>query len=335
MINTRIKHVIDRCVTNSTGCIAHTNLQFPNRRQGKVRDTYTNGDKLIIVSTDRQSAFDRQLACVPFKGQVLNLCSTWWMDKTRHIVPNALLHVPDPNIAVMQRCNVFPVEVIVRGYVTGSTSTSLWTAYAKGDREYCGHVIPDGLKKNERLPCGPIVTPTTKSDIRDVPISGAEIVCEGLMTRKEWDEVERAALRLFAYGQETAAERGLILVDTKYEFGVNPKTGQIMLVDEIHTPDSSRYWIRESYMDCFASEREPESIDKEFLRLWYKAHCDPYNDPVLPDAPLALVAELAARYVHLYERITGSNFQLPDLHMDPDVRMHHALCNKNDILDWT
>lgn len=278
--------------------------------RGKVRDTYVVGDVAVLVTTDRLSAFDRHLASIPFKGAVLNQTSAWWMRNTDDIVPNALLATPDPCASVMTRCDVFPVEFVVRGYLTGSTSTSLWTHYSRGERNYCGNDFPDGLVKNQRLPTN-VVTPTTKAADHDEPISPAEIVKRGLMTQAQWDAVSAAALALFARGQTVAASRGLLLVDTKYEFGVAPD-GRILLIDEIHTPDSSRYWLADTYESRFAAAQEPQSVDKEFVRLWFRDRCDPYNDATLPTAPPDLVAELARRYVMLYEKITGLRFVVPD-----------------------
>ncbi|EIE20476.1 hypothetical protein COCSUDRAFT_37771 [Coccomyxa subellipsoidea C-169] len=288
---------------------------------GKVRDTYgvADSDKLVIVTTDRQSAFDRLLASIPFKGQVLNLTSAWWMQQTQHLAANALLDVPDPNVSIMQRCTVFTVEFVVRGFLTGSTDTSLWTHYKAGEREYCGNTFPDGLKKNDRLAVN-VVTPTTKAADHDVPISPAEIVVQGLMSQEDWDTVSNTALALFEFGQEEAAKRGLLLVDTKYEFGKDA-SGTIRLVDEIHTPDSSRYWLADTYEARHAAGEEPQNIDKEFLRLWFRENCDPYNDKVLPEAPAELVKELSRRYILLYEKITGQCFEIPPLGTDPKHRM--------------
>jgi phosphoribosylaminoimidazole-succinocarboxamide synthase len=271
-----------------------------------VRDTYDLGDRLVIVTTDRQSAFDRLLASVPFKGQVLNQTSAWWMQRTQHIVPNALLATPDPNACVMRKCAVFPVEFVCRGFMTGSTDTSLWTHYAAGERSYCGNDFPDGMRKNDRLAAN-VITPTTKAESHDAPITPAEIVAQGLMSAAHWEAASAAALALFAFGQEEAARRGLLLVDTKYEFGLDPE-GRIVLVDEIHTPDSSRYWVAGTYAARHAAGQEPQNIDKEFLRLWFRDNCDPYNDAVLPAAPAELVEELSRRYVLLYETITGEAF---------------------------
>lgn len=287
-------------------CLTETHFKFGEKYQGKVRDTYDAGDKLILVTTDRQSAFDRVLASVPYKGQVLNLTSAWWFEQTESIVPNHMIAVPDPNVMIAKKCKVLPIEFVVRGYITGTTSTSLWTIYQKGARDYCGLSFADGLRKNQRLD-QPVLTPTTKETAHDRPISPAEIVSEGWLTQAEWDEASAAALKLFQFGMVTAAKHGLILVDTKYEFG-RDADGRIVLIDEIHTPDSSRYWLANSYEQRFADGKEPENIDKEFLRLWFVDHCDPYHDAVLPPAPEELIVTLASRYVQLYERITGRAF---------------------------
>lgn len=300
-------------------CLTDTDLGMGKKYTGKVRDTYELGDKLVIVTTDRQSAFDRLLAAIPFKGQVLNQTSAWWMERTGHIVGNALLAVPDANACIMKKCTVFPVEFVCRGFMTGSTDTSLWTHYKAGAREYCGNPFPDGMRKNDRLAAN-VITPTTKAVDHDVPISPADIVGQGLMSQEDWDAVSAAALALFAFGQEQAAQRGLLLVDTKYEFGKDEQ-GNILLVDEIHTPDSSRYWLADSYEQRHSEGQEPQNIDKEFLRLWFRANCDPYNDPVLPQAPAELRSELSRRYVLLYEKITGQAFQPASLDEEPAARM--------------
>ena len=275
--------------------------------KGKVRDVYTADDKIFLISTDRQSAFDRNLANIPFKGQVLTQTSAFWFDETKDIVENHIIGVPDPNVAVCKKLNVFPVEVIVRGYITGVTSTSAWTAYEKGERNFCGNILPEGLKKNQKFD-KPIITPTTKSDQHDEKISSEEIAKKGLMTHEQWGFVADKALKLFERGAEIAAKNGIILVDTKYEFGYDDK-GNIFLIDEIHTPDSSRFWLKDSYEERFLKGEEPENIDKEFLRLWFKEHCDPYKDKVLPEAPEELVIELSRRYIKLFEMITGRKFK--------------------------
>ncbi|KAJ9560341.1 hypothetical protein OSB04_005501 [Centaurea solstitialis] len=268
-----------------SNCLSETNLHLAiphlkSKTRGKVRDIYDAGDYLVLVTTDRQSAFDRVLASIPFKGQVLNDTSLWWFNQTQHIAPNAIIAVPDRNVTIAKKCSVFPVEFVVRGYVTGSTDTSLWTVYKNGVRNYCGNPLPEGMVKNERLPAN-IITPTTKAADHDVPITPDEIVQQGLMSQADYDEASRKALSLFEYGQ-------------------------------VHTPDSSRYWLAHSYESRFQNGLEPENIDKEFLRLWFKDHCNPYEDKVLPDAPEELVTELAWRYIFLFETITKSRFQIPE-----------------------
>ncbi|PJA54781.1 MAG: phosphoribosylaminoimidazolesuccinocarboxamide synthase [Candidatus Marinimicrobia bacterium CG_4_9_14_3_um_filter_48_9] len=304
-------------------CLEKTDLGMGERIQGKVRDSYILPDKMVFVTTDRQSAFDRVLASIPFKGQVLNQTSAWWFDRTRHIIPNHVLSIPDPNVTVGKRCEVFPVEFVMRGYITGSTSTSLWTVYKNGDRNYCGNALPEGLVKNQKLEKN-LITPTTKDAVHDRPISPEEIVSEGWMSREDWDYASLKAEELFEYGQKIAQKHGLILVDTKYEMGKD-ENGVITLIDEIHTPDSSRYWIAESYDERFAAGEEPQNIDKEFLRLWFKDHCDPYNDAVLPPAPDELVVELSRRYIQLYEMITGESFQFPNVAIPVEDRIKHSL----------
>jgi phosphoribosylaminoimidazole-succinocarboxamide synthase len=303
---------------NLTNTIQDTNIDAPNKKTGKVRDAYFLDDRVVMISTDRQSAFDRVLAAIPYKGAVLNSVSAWWFKQTEHLFPNHLISTPDPNVSIVEKCTVFPVEFVVRGYITGTTDTSLWTVYNKGDREYCGNTLPEGLKKNDKLTT-PMLTPTTKDKVHDRPVSREEIIDLGLMSAEDYDVAAKMSLDLFSFGQETAKKNGLILVDTKYEIGTD-LSGKIKFVDEIHTPDSSRFWISSSYKERIAAGQEPENIDKEFLRLWFAKNCDPYNDEVLPDAPDDLVAELSARYILLYELITGEKFIFPDL-SDIDKRI--------------
>ena len=278
---------------------------------GKVRDTYDMRDGcLLLVTTDRQSGFDRLLGAIPFKGQVLNRTSLYWFEQTRGIVGNHVIASPHANALIARKCSVLPIEFVVRGYMTGSTDTSIWTQYKNGVRNYCGHALPEGMKKNERLAKN-IVTPTTKEKEHDRPITAEEIVAEGWMTAEQWEFTSAKALELFVFGQRLAAERGLILVDTKYEFGVS-SDGEILLIDEIQKPDSSRYWLADSDAERLAAGQEPNMIDKEFFRLWFRERCDPYKDAVLPVPPDDLIAELAARYIQLFEKITGTTFE-PDL----------------------
>lgn len=277
------------------------------KKVGKVRDIYIAPDRITLVSTDRHSSFDRNIAFIPFKGEVLNQISLFWFDNTKDIVQNHVLNSPDPAVLVAKKCKPLPIEAVVRGYITGVTSTSLWTHYKDGKRDFGNFILPEGLKKNQKLP-EPVFTPSTKFEEHDRTLSPQEIVAEGLMSKEMTDEVERVAKALFKRGQEVALKKGLILVDTKYEFGLDGN-GKLMLIDEIHTPDSSRYWKAGSYEERFAKGEEPEYFDKEFLRLWFKDHCDPYKDAVLPPAPPELVAELSRRYIEIYEMITGKPFE--------------------------
>ena len=304
------EHYKARIKSEINNTLTETNLQAGDKRTGKVRDQYDLGDKIALITTDRQSAFDRVLASIPFKGQVLNLTSAWWFEQTKHIIDNQVIEIPDPNVTLAKKCKVFPIEFVVRGYITGSTSTSLWTVYNNGSRDYCGNALEEGLVKNQKLDAN-MLTPTTKEVDHDRPISPEDIVKEGWMNQEDWDYCSGKALELFSFGQEKAAANGMILVDTKYEMG-RDSDGNIVLIDEIHTPDSSRYWIADTYEERMNAGKEPQNIDKEFLRLWFMDNCDPYNDEVLPEAPNELVTELSSRYIYLYETITGGLFPFPD-----------------------
>ena len=277
------------------------------RKQGKVRDIYTQDDKLILVSTDRYSAFDRNLALIPFKGQVLIQTSKFWFEQTTDIIQNHILNFPDSNAVVVQKCFVVPIEMVVRDYITGVTGTSLWTLYQKGQRDFGDFTLPDGIKKNQKLD-HPVLTPTTKSDEHDRPLTTADIIKEKIVPKELWEQLADTAIKLFKRGQEIALSRGLILVDTKYEFGLDGN-GKLMLIDEIHTPDSSRYWQTDSYQARIDEGLEPQNFDKEFLRLWFKEHSDPYKDEKLPSAPADMVVELSSRYIQIYEQITGNKFK--------------------------
>jgi phosphoribosylaminoimidazole-succinocarboxamide synthase len=371
-----------------TNCVEATDLPsdllpgLEEKYVGKVRDKYVCKDVVVMIATDRQSAFDRHLASVPFKGQVLNLTSKWWFEQTKHIIGNHMIATPHNNVIIGKKCSVFPVEFVMRGYMTGSTSTSMWMNYSKGCRDYCGHKLPDGMVKNQKL-WGTLLTPTTKvcvfgmhallnailpdalamffssmlfcsrhqSNVHDELISAEEIIKQNIMSQEDWDTCAKAAQSIFNFGQKAAgactlhllcliaysfscccyallATRGLILVDTKYEFGKDAD-GTILLIDEVHTPDSSRYWLADTYEERLAAGKNPDNIDKEFLRLWFTANCDPYNDKVLPPAPKDLVCELSRRYIMLYEMITGENFAVAqgdgspvNLQICDAVRMH-------------
>jgi phosphoribosylaminoimidazole-succinocarboxamide synthase len=272
------------------------------KQSGKVRDIYRLDGQRVLVTTDRISAFDRVLGAIPFKGQVLNQLSAWWFERTRDIVDNHVVAVPDPNVTAARAAEPLPVEVVMRGYITGVTKTSLWTLYAAGERHPYGVALPDGLRKNDPLPA-PLITPTTKAagGAHDEPLTPAQIVERGLLPEALWRQVEAAALALFARGQDLARRAGLVLVDTKYEFGL--VDGRLTLIDEIHTPDSSRFWALESY----APGREPDHLDKEFLRGWYAAQ-GYRGDGNPPPMPGDFVAQVAARYITAYERLTGQAF---------------------------
>ncbi|WP_304177744.1 phosphoribosylaminoimidazolesuccinocarboxamide synthase [Phenylobacterium aquaticum] len=286
--------------------------ELPNHYRGKVRDNYDLPDgRRIIIASDRISAFDRILAAIPYKGQVLTQTARFWFEETADLCPNHVLTYPDPNVVVGQRLDILPVEIVVRDYLAGTTGTSILTLYRKGQRTMYGTTLPDGLRDNQQLPA-PIITPTSKAfdGGHDEPLSAAEILDQKLLTAEQWETVSAYALALFARGQKIAAERGLILVDTKYEFGLD-RDGKIILADEIHTPDSSRYWFASSYAESFASGARPESFDKDFVRAWVAERCDPYKDEI-PAIPEAMLWETSAVYVKAYETITGQTFVAPD-----------------------
>lgn len=292
----------------TAGVLTELDLPLPNRRSGKVRISWdlTAGRKLF-VTTDRLSAFDRLVAPVPLKGQVLNQLSWWWFERTRDIVPNHALSLPDPNALVATAAVPLKVEVVVRGYITGVTSTSLWRRYEQGERTIYGYALPDGLRKNERLPRA-IVTPTTKASDggHDEPLSCAEVVSRGLVDAGLWEQVQDAALGLFARGEKVAWDAGLILADTKYEFGLDAD-GNLLLIDEVHTPDSSRYWEGNTFVDRYMSGQEPVSMDKEIIRrALIEAGWSGEGDvPLL--AP-EVWEETSLRYVTAYETLTGETF---------------------------
>ncbi|HNT77470.1 MAG TPA: phosphoribosylaminoimidazolesuccinocarboxamide synthase [Anaerolineae bacterium] len=274
--------------------------------RGKVRDSFALPDqRRLFVTTDRLSAFDRILTAVPFKGQVLNQLSAFWFEQTRDIIPNHVLDVPDPNVLLAAECEPFPIEVIVRGYISGVTKTALWYRYSLGERSIYGYDFPDGLQKNDALPA-PIITPTTKGET-DERITCAEVVERGLLDAATWEQVQAAALAIFMRGQEIAQQGGLILVDTKYEFGRAPD-GRVMLIDEVHTPDSSRFWVADTYEARRAAGEEPDNFDKEFLRLWY-AERGYRGDGEPPAATDDLIAQVSRRYIACYEKLTGRAFE--------------------------
>ena len=285
-----------------------SNLALTGKRSGKVRDWYPLAQgRRLLVTTDRLSAFDRILARVPYKGQVLNQLAAWWFDQTVDIIPNHTVSVPDPNALVAQEARPFTVEVIVRGYITGVTSTALWYRYSLGEREIYGYRFAEGLKKNQALP-EPIITPTTKGGPsgHDERLTCAEVVEKGHLDATTWDQVMTAALAIFQRGQQVAEKAGLILVDTKYEFGRAPD-GRVMLIDEVHTPDSSRFWKADSYPELFAARQEPENFDKEFVRLAY-AEQGYRGDGPIPEMEADLWVAASQRYITIYEILTGQAF---------------------------
>jgi phosphoribosylaminoimidazole-succinocarboxamide synthase len=297
LLKEQLAHTLDR--THFVG--------LGERYEGKVRDNYSKNGKRFIVVTDRISAFDRILGTVPFKGQVLNRLAAWWFGKTANVAKNHFVRVPDPNVLECVECQPLPVEMVVRAYITGSTSTSAWTHYASGERVFCGHTLPDGLQKNQRLE-RPLLTPATKAPKgeHDVSASREEILARGNVNAADFDRAAEIALGLFSAGQKICAERGLILVDTKYELGISPN-GEIVVIDEIHTPDSSRFWIEATYEDRFKAGLDPEPLDKDFVRRYYTA-LDYRGDGEPPELPNEVRVGAAKRYIEAFERITGEPF---------------------------
>lgn len=296
IIKSQLKFTLDR-----------TNFKFGKKYEGKVRDNYTIGGKRVIITTDRISAFDRVLCSIPFKGQVLNQTSAFWFEKTKDIVKNHVIDVPDPNAMVVEECVPYPVEMVVRGYITGVTTTSAWHNYERGIRNFCGNILPNGMKKNQKFDM-PIITPSTKAEhgLHDESISAEDILKRGLIDEKIYKKMEKAAVALFDFGSKLVAKNNLILVDTKYEFG--ELNGQLVLIDEIHTPDSSRFWIKETYESLFSKGQEPQKLDKEYVRQWL-ANKGFIGDGKIPNIPDDVKVEAAKRYITAYEMITGKAFE--------------------------
>ncbi len=299
---------------------------FPSlgkKYEGKVRDNYSTPDgRRVLVVTDRISAFDRVLGTLPYKGQVLNALAAWWFEETKHIVPNHVIDVPDPNVMIGAECEPLMVEMIVRAYVTGTTDTSIWTHYAKGVREFCGHRLPDGLRKHQQLE-KPILTPSTKAEHgdHDVSVSREEIIKMGAVSARDFDEASEYAMALFAYGQKVCASRGLILVDTKYEFG-RTKDGKIVVIDEIHTADSSRFWLADKYQAAFEAGEDPKSFDKDYVRRWMSSQGYRGDGPI-PAIPDEVRVEAAARYIEACDTIRGQAFVANT--EEPQARMRKNL----------
>nr|ADI23460.1 phosphoribosylaminoimidazolesuccinocarboxamide (SAICAR) synthase [uncultured nuHF1 cluster bacterium HF0770_35I22] len=318
-ITSNTENIVKNCLDE-----AHFD-ELPNYDRGKVRDSYNLPDgRRIMISTDRQSAFDVILASVPFKGQVLNQISKFWFDSTNHICPNHVIKFPDPNIVITKNLKMLPIEIIVRDYMTGSTETSIWPMYQKGERHMYGHAFDDGFVKNQKLKTT-IITPTTKAiqGEHDAPITATEIIEKKLLSQETWDEVSKKALALFSEGRKISSQNGLILVDTKYEFGIDD-TGVVTIADEIHTPDSSRFWVKASYKPRMLAKEEPESLDKEFLRLWISQKCDPYTDPI-PAIPQKTLVEFSKKYVRLFEQVTGQKFLNPPENESIKKRIYKSL----------
>lgn len=303
-----------------------SSTDFPHlgaKYSGKIRDNYSRNGERILIVTDKLSAFDRIITEIPFKGQVLNQLALFWFEKTKNICPNHTISSPDPNVLIATECQALPIEMVVRGYITGSTSTSIWHNYQKGVRNFCGNELPDGMLKNQKL-AQPIITPSTKAEKgdHDESVSKAEILAKGLVTEAEFDQMADYAMRLYNYGVEHCAKQGLIFVDTKYEFGKN-KAGEIVLIDEMHTPDSSRFWLSETYEQRLAEGLEPDNINKEYLRLWL-ANQGYMGDGPMPEITDEVRIETAIRYIQAYEQITGEKFR-PDLSPDPIARIEANL----------
>lgn len=286
---------------------------FPHKHAGKVRDSYYGNGPRVIVTTDRISAFDFHVGLIPFKGQILNQMAKFWFDQTRDIIQNHAIAMPHPNVMIAKECKPLPIEMVVRGYITGVTGTSMWHKYSAGGREFCGHTLPEGLRKNDRLPT-PLITPSTKESEKnkhDRSVSSAELLEFSGVDPALYAEIERVALKLFARGTEIAARAGFILVDTKYEFGLD-ENGKLTLIDEIHTPDSSRYWKQASYAAHQAAGEEQDYYDKEFVRLWLAARgLNQFGmEEKLKSLPDELFADAAMRYAEVYESIIGQKLNI-------------------------
>lgn len=296
------------------------------KHQGKVRDIYILRDKRVFITTDRQSAFDKVLGLIPFKGQVLTAISAFWFEKTKDIIQNHLIMVADPNVLLVKECKLIPIEMVVRGYITGVTDTSIWGSYEKGERVIYGIKFPGGLKKNQRLP-EYVITPTTKAAKgHDERLTEKEILKKKIVSPKIWKQMKEVALALFARGQKIADKAGMILVDTKYEFGLDDK-GKLILIDEIHTPDSSRYWVKKTYLKRFKKGMEPESYDKEPLRIWFKKQGYSGKGKI-PKMPPEFLSKMSMLYMGIYEKITGKKFK-PDLTKNVNKRIKENFVRKS------
>ncbi len=314
-----IKNFLDKTVKDIPFTSPHGSYE------GKVRHVYDDaGGNKLLVTTDRLTAFDRQITTVPFKGQVLTQLSRFWFEKTADICPNHVIDYPDPRVVVCKNLKMLPVELVVRGYLAGSTGTSILTMYKNGERDMYGTTFPDGMVDNQKLDT-PIITPTTKAAVgdHDAPLSATQIVEEGILSADVWEQVSGYALALFKRGQDMAAKAGLILADTKYEFGFD-ENGVLTLGDEIHTPDSSRYWMGDSYDERVQAGEAPITLDKDQVRRWVVARCDPYKDDI-PEIPDDLRVSTSEVYIDVYEKITSEKFELPDSDSDPEKSVLETL----------
>lgn len=300
------------------------------KHQGKVRDFYILGSKRVIITTDRLSAFDRVLGSFPYKGQALNQLSEFWFNKTSDVIQNHMISVPDPNVMIVKNCTLIPIEMVVRGYITGVTDTSIWGSYNKGERIIYGIKFPDGLKKNQKLQT-PVITPTTKAESGHDERLTEKDVLNGAVKFKNgekvspalWKQMKKATIEIFEKGQEICNKAGIILVDTKYEFGLE-KSGKLILIDEVHTPDSSRFWVKKSYLERFKKGKEPENFDKEFLRIWYAQRG--YKGDGNPPQMLAdFMAQVSKRYISIYEKITGKKFKAYEYPIEKRIKENLAL----------
>lgn len=283
--------------------------ELGKKYQGKVRDFYIKDNKRILITTDRQSAFDVNLGFVPYKGAVLNMLAAFWFDNTKDIIDNHMISVPDPNVMIGRNCKGISIEMIIRGYITGSTNTSIWYSYKKGERKIYGLNFPDGLKKNQKL-SKPVITPTTHGGGKgghDDRMTREQILSSGIVPEKIYKKMEEVTHALYERGSEIAEKAGLIMPDTKYEFGMFED--KLILMDELHTPDGSRFWIKKTYAERFKKGKEPENFDKEFIRLWYTDRMDPYKEtpPMMPEE---LMIAASKRYIEVYEKLTGKKFKL-------------------------
>ncbi len=304
--------------------LASTDFNGLGRRiQGKVRDSYVGEKQRTLVVTDRVSCFDVVVGTLPLKGQVLNQAAAFWFEKTRDLATNHLISVPDPCVSLVREVEILPIEFVYRGYLTGVSSTSIWTAYEKGIRDYCGHQLPEGMTKHERL-AEPILTPTTKAEQgeHDELTSRDEILRRGVIEEGLYDKAAALGHELFRAGQAWAEQQGMILVDTKYELGLD-EHGELVVADEIHTPDSSRYWYADSYEAALSKGENPKSFDKEYVRRWLVEERGYRGEGEIPDIPVEVRAEASARYIEAYEAVTGSAFE-PDTE-DPEPRIRRNL----------